>query len=187
MSKYSSYVPRASRQKVMIAEVNGGDQLEMFLRHFPKRIQKDIVNASVARGAAVLRKAVKDNIKKMGLVRSGNLLGSVKRRKKKGTVGVYQVYTDKRGSHSHLIEFGTSPRKLKKPLKLRLNGTWVTVKHTGSTPARPFFRNAIDESKDRVRIEMMKAASRRMEREANKMSQKFGTLSKSYRRKLRYG
>jgi len=45
------------------------------------------------------------------------------------------------------LEFGTGPRKLKKPHRVKIDGKWVTVTHTGSLPARPFLRPALDDPK----------------------------------------
>lgn len=48
------------------------------------------------------------------------------------------------GLHAHLVEFGTAPRKLKKPRAVPLfgGGGFVTITHTGSMPAQPFLRPA---------------------------------------------
>lgn len=159
--------------------------LAAMLKDFPMKIQKDIANASVAAGASIVRKRTRANIKSRGLVKAGNLLKSIKLRKRRDRQGFYYIYADgKLARHAHLSEFGTAPRRLKKPVVIFDNGQFYTIRQTGSVPATPFMRPALEENKSEVMVAMHRKMKQRMEKEVQKMSRSYRTLSKSYRRKL---
>lgn len=168
----------------MSAEINGWQAMGNLLKEFPERIQRDIVNSAASAGATLVKNRAKKNIKQNGSVVTGNLLNSVRSRKKKRTHGIYEVFTDKSAPHAHLVEFGTGPRVLDKPLEVKIGNNWVTITHTGSMPAKPFFRPALDENHEEIMRKIAERMSKRMAAEAKKMSQKYSTLSKTYRRKL---
>ncbi len=168
----------------MKAEINGWKEISKLLDNFPDRIQRDVVNSVAAAGANVVKKEAKKNIKANGSIETGRLYNSIRTKKKKGLHGVYQIYSDRTAGHSHLVEFGTGPRKLSKPKKVKIGNNWVEITHTGTMPAKPFFRPALDENHRLVVRKMFERAAKRMAKEAEKMSQRYGTLSKSYRRKL---
>jgi len=50
--------------------------------------------------------------------------------------------------YGHLVEYGTAPRKYKKPQYRNIGGKWVRVRHTGSAPAQPFMRPAFESNKE---------------------------------------
>lgn len=52
--------------------------------------------------------------------------------------------------YGHFVEFGTAPRKYRKPQYRRIGGKWVKVKHTGSMPAHPFMRPAFEKNKENI-------------------------------------
>jgi HK97 gp10 family phage protein len=52
--------------------------------------------------------------------------------------------------YGHLVEFGTAPRKYRKPQYRKIGGKWVKVTHTGSTPAQPFMRPAFEKNKENI-------------------------------------
>ena len=52
--------------------------------------------------------------------------------------------------YGHLVEYGTAPRKYKKPQYRNINGKWVRVRHTGSAPAQPFMRPAFEKNKENI-------------------------------------
>lgn len=59
--------------------------------------------------------------------------------------------TTSAGYHAHLVEFGTKPRKLKKPRVVDFGGDHpVTITHTGAMPAQPFLRPAWRASRTRM-------------------------------------
>lgn len=175
----------AVQRSGMTATLDGGKELEALLKQFPQRIQRDIVNSVASRGAVVLKKYIKRNIKANGSIETGDLYRSVRTKKIKGQHGKYHIYTDKSAPHAHLVEWGTGPRKLSEPTPMEIApGEWVTVTHTGSMPAKPFFRPALDEKQTEVLQEMRQRAAKRMMKEAEKMAQSYGTMSKSFRKKL---
>ena len=169
----------------MDLQIDGGEQLAKMLKAFPDRIHRDIINSGAAQGATVVKKHARNNLKANDSVEYGRILKSIKSRKKRGVHGQQEVFTDKTAPHAHLVEFGTGPRKLKKPISVELMpGQWRVITQTGSAPAKPFFRPALDENKEEVMAEMTKRVGKRMDKEAEKMNQQFGALSKSYRKKL---
>jgi len=166
-------------------KLHGADEMTRLLQNYPSMIQRDIVNSVAARGASVIKKNTKKNIRSIGAVRLGNLHNSIETKKKKGRDGSYWIYADSHfAPHAHLVEYGTAPRKLDKPVVINLGGTFVTVTHTGSVGAQPFMRPALTEHVTEVLAAMKKRAKKGMEKHAKKMNQKYGTLSKAYRRKL---
>lgn len=166
------------------AEVNGWKQLSKLLGDLPERLQRKVVNSAASAGAQVIVKEAKNNIRQNGSIKTGTLLDSIRKRKKKRTHGIYEVFTDKSAPHAHLVEWGTGPRKLKQPKEIKINGTWRIITQTGSMPAKPFFRPAVDENQNVIMRKMTERMAKRLAAEAEKMSQQYRTLKKSYRRQL---
>ena len=169
----------------------GGEMLSKLLKDFPPKIRETVLDGAVGAGATVIKKEAQKNLKQNGSIKSGNLYRSLKTQKVKGTHGVYRIFTqgrfapkNQRGPHAHLVEFGTAPRRLKEPHYVQIKGNWVWVEYTGSMPAKPFFRPAIDEHKPETLKAMAFRLAKRMEKEAEKMARSYRTLSKSYRRRL---
>ena len=156
--------------------------LTAFLREFPERVRRDIINSAASAGATYIRKQAKKNIEQNGSVESGGLRDSMRTRKKRGMNGIYQIFST--APHAHLVEWGTGPRKFKKPRQVRIGGKWVVVESTGSMPAKPFFRPAVDENHPEILRRMRERLARRMAAEAAKMNQRYSQMSRSYRKKL---
>jgi len=176
--------PGGGGNKTSSFTLEGGEMLSRLLKDFPHKIQETILDATVSAGANVIKKEARKNIKQNHSIKTGNLYNSLKTQKVKGRHGVYRVFTDRGAPHSHLVEFGTGPRKLKKPHYAQIKGNWVMVEHTGSMPAKPFFRPAVDEHKPETLKAMMHRMAKRMAKEAEKMARSYRTLSKSYRKRL---
>ena len=169
---------------MMQATINT-QHIDAVLKEFPQRVQRDVVNAAASRGATVVRKFVRQNLKQINAIDTGDLYRAIRSRKVKRVHGVYTIYTDSSAFHAHLVEYGTGPRKLKKPTPFEIApGEWITLENTGSMPAKPFFRPALDERQGEILNEMRERAAKRMAKEAEKMSQKYSKLSKNYKRKL---
>lgn len=160
------------------------ERLTKLLKDFPDRIQRDVINAAASAGATVVKNEAKRNIRANGSEVTGRLYKSIRTKKKRGTHGVYQVFSDKTAGYSHLVEFGTGPRKLPKPRTVKIGGNWAEITHTGTMPAKPFLRPALDENHQKVMKKIVERMAKRMAKEADKMAQKYRTLSKSYRKKL---
>ncbi len=158
--------------------------LERVLKEFPGRVQRDIVNSVASRGATVVKKHAINNIKANGSVDSEALLNSIRTGKVKKKHGVYRVFTSEAAPHAHIVEYGTGPRKLDQPREVKLDGNWVTIEHTGSMPAIPFFRPVLDQKQIEIMSEMRKKMAERMSKVSAQMAQKYGRLSKTMRRKL---
>lgn len=160
-------------------------QIEAVLREMPERIQRDVVNSTASRGAAIVRKHARQNLKSNGSIDSGTLYNSVTKSKVKKVHGVYRIYTTKAAPHAHLVEFGTGPRKLKEPTPFEIApGQWITLKHTGSAPAKPFLRPALDENQVEILREMKIRAAKRLAEVSQQMAQRYSRLSKTMRRKI---
>ena len=176
--------PGSSGRKASSFTLEGGEMLSKLLKDFPHKVQETILDATVSGGASVIKKEARKNIKQNHSIKTGKLYDSLKTQKVKGRHGVYRIFTDRKAPHAHLVEFGTGPRTLKKPHYAQIKGNWVMVEHTGSMPAKPFFRPAVDENKQETLKAMMLRMAKRMAKEAEKMAQSYRTLSKSYRRRL---
>ncbi len=108
----------------------------------------------------LVKKAVEDGLRKTGnlyrrearkVARSkikkkytGNLVKRIRVSKVKSYHGAARIVVSAAAPHAHLIEFGTSPRVLKKPRWFNLNGKWVRLTHTGQMPPKPFMRTAFE-------------------------------------------
>ncbi len=158
--------------------------IEQALKAFPERLQRDIVNSVASRGAQVVKKHAKRNIKANGSIYTGTLYNAIKTAKVKNKHGVYRIFTGKDAPHAHLVEYGTGPRNLSEPKQVQIGNTWVTIEQTGSMPAKPFFRPALDENEIEVLREMKKRAAKRMTKVSEQMSRRYGRLSKTMKRKL---
>lgn len=163
-------------------QINGSRELEKFLKDFPLKVRETILDASVRAGGSVIRKEARGNLRANGSIKTGKLYKSFKVAKVRGVHGVVRVMTT--APHSHLVEFGTAPRKLKKPHFVQLGGKVVRVEYTGSMPAKPFFRPAIDEHHKDVMIAIALRMGKRMNAEAEKLASKYGSLKKSYRKRI---
>lgn len=163
-------------------QIGGTKELERFLKDFPFKVRETILDASVRAGASVIRKEGRKNIRENGSIKTGKLFKSFKVVKVRGVHGVMRIMTT--APHSHLVEFGTSPRKLKEPRHVNLNGKWVLVEYTGSTPAKPFFRPAIDEHHKEVMMAIALRMGKRMSAEAEKLASRYGSLKKSYIKRI---
>lgn len=164
--------------------LEGGKELERLLKDFPFKMQEKILDASVRAGASVVRKEARKNLRQNKSIVTGNLYNSIKIEKTKGIHGIFKIFTSRRGPHAHLVEYGTGPRRLKEPHYMKLGGHWVWVEHTGSVPAKPFFRPAMDEHHRDILKAIMFRMAKRMAKEAEKMAGSYRTLSKSYRKRI---
>lgn len=169
----------------MNLQIEGGNPLTKLMKQFPERIRRDIINAGAARGATIVKQQAKKNLKQNGSYESGTLWRAIKTKKARGQHGIYHVFVDKDGWYAHLVEFGHAGVMLKKPVPYEITpGKWITLKKTGTAPAKPFFRPAMEDNKVLILTEIQKRIAKRMAAEAVKMSQSYGTLKKSYRKKL---
>lgn len=138
----------------MVSKVLGLDEIQRKLDTLPDKIQQRVLasgNGAVARAIA----------KEMKTGLSGSIhpfLGAVKvasdpeKRKTKGyIIGLRKPFS----SLAHFFEFGTGPRTQK-----------TTGRYTGSMPAQPFMRPAIEGmSAEDVELIWTKAAGRNLERQ----------------------
>lgn len=171
-----------SKNSATVFKLDGAEALKGLLNEFPVRIQRDILNSAGRAGAGVIKKEVKKNIKAKGLIKTGRLYKGISVKKASGRHGVFYIYS--KSPVGHLLEYGTVSRKLNEPHKVKLKSGVVMVSYTGQVKATPFFRPAIDENKQEVVKAIMVRAAKRMAAESEKMTRKWGTMSKSYRRKL---
>lgn len=165
--------------------LDGGNELSQLLAAYPRTVQEKVLNASVSAGATLVIKRARRNLVANGSVRTGNLYGSLKKEKVKRTVGVYRVFTAwPKGAHAHLVEYGTGPRILKEPRLVRIGSNLVTITHTGSAPAKPFLRPAIDEGQREIIAAIGKRFVKRLEAESAKLAARYGTMKSSYKRSI---
>ena len=171
--------------------IQNGVAIERMLKEFPKAIQKNIASGIVNAGGQVLVKEIRKNIKAKTTKRTGNLIKGVKKRKRRGLPHRVLVYMGAPAYHSHLVEYGTVQRrpaqrkgKRTQVRVVKLKGQLKRIVHTGRMTATPFFRPAVDESHQLILAGMQKYAGKRILKEALKLSGKYRTMKKTYRRKL---
>lgn len=170
---------------VMDLQIHGSDPLSILMRKYPERIRRDIINAGAARGATVVKQRAKRILKRNGSYESGTLYNAIKTKKAKGLNGVQHIYISKEGWYAHLVEFGHAGKSLKKPVPFEFQpGVWRVIDRTGTAPPKAFMRPAMEDDKTGLLVEIQKRIAKRMAKEAEKMSQDFRTLKKSYRKKL---
>lgn len=162
--------------------LDGVKELNSLFKALPIEIRKDVINASASAGATLLKKETKKEIQARGLIKTGNYLRSIKTRKVRGYYGIYHVYSD--APHAHLIELGTVERVLKKPRFVRLGSNVVRIESTGIMPPNPVFRYIADNRKQEVIQAIARRYYKRLHAETKKLTQRYRTMSKSYRRKI---
>lgn len=176
---------RYTQKGVTSFNIEGGPELERFLKMYPQKIQNNVLDAVVRAGASLVRKEARKNLKQNGSVKSGLLYNSFKIEKIKGVHGEFRIFTDRSSPHAHLVEYGTALRRFDKPHVVQLSpGVWATVWHTGSATAKPFFRPALDENHDKVLKVMAERLLKRLVIEAEKLAGPYSGFSKSYKRKI---
>lgn len=137
--------------------------------------QRVIANAVGAAGrpilAAAKRFAPRSTTRKRGMHLQDALAMRVVR-EKGGRSAVARIGARAgKAKHAHLVEFGSGPRRHRK------NGKW-----TGTMPARPFLRRAMEAEGPRAVQLLARAFGRGLEREATRLAQGRLTLKGRIRR-----
>ncbi len=123
-----------------VVEIEGKKEFENTLRNLVKSLPNEKVEPVMMEGAKVIADAARSKAPKGP---TGNLKRSIKSKFLR-QIGNYPrsaaaAVDRKIAPHAHLIEYGTKPRVQK-----------TTGRPTGTGPARPFFRPAVDTNIARV-------------------------------------
>lgn len=135
----------------------GFDDIDKVLAALPGKFGPQVLTKTLRKAA----KPLVDEAKKLVPVDKGELKKSIGVEQSKVAGNYVGVQAGPRrgmfaGYHAHLVEYGTGPRKLDKPITLKIGSKWVTITHTGSMPAHPFMRPAYDAKIGQVQEEVKK-------------------------------
>lgn len=167
------------------AELIGGEALEQVLKQLPREVKKQVIKSAVGSGAQLLKREARKNVLANGSYETGLLYRSIVARKKKGTNDWYQVGVLETAPHARLVEYGTSPRKLRQPTKMEIApGQWVTITKTGAMPAKPFLTPAVDEKYQEVWEKITERLYKGILRQATELTKKYGQLTKATKKRL---
>ena len=157
-------------------KLEGAAQLDSLLMDFPRQIKKRIIANAVSAGATVMRQEVERQapIQKR-FASTYPLKKSILSRKVRGK-DFYHVGPSRRAPHAHLVEFGTGPRKFKKPHFVNLGGRRVFVTHSGIMPANPFMRRAFNIKGVAAVNKILRQMEKRIHIEARRLRLKHGTM-----------
>ncbi len=141
--------------------IYGFDDAAEKLESLPDKIERKIGIKAIRAGAWLIINAARQNLQRLGAVKTGNLRKSIGLKTKKAkthligvTIGA-RIDGEHSGQHAHLVEFGTSPHVIRSR-KLMSDGSTVyghIVTHPGSRP-KPFLRPAIDTNEDAVLLKV---------------------------------
>lgn len=134
--------------------LTGFDDLNYYLSTFTKKVEKRILKGSLSRGAIVIKKQAKLNLRQKTVRRSGTLFKAIKHKTLKGERATVRVFVEKGsgakydGWYAHIIEGGARPHPIsprKKGEKLRVGkGYFGKISHPG-IQARPFMKPALEQ------------------------------------------
>lgn len=122
----------------------GKDEFSRTLLELAKSLPNEKTEPIMMEGAKIVAAAAKANAAQVTKRKTGNLLKGI------NTKFLRQISNYPRSTaavsnapHDHLVEYGTAPRRQK-------NG-----RYTGSMPAHPFFRPAVDTNKGRIQNQII--------------------------------
>ena len=118
-------------------EIIGKEEFERTLLELAKSLPNEKTEPVMMEGAKIVAAAAKANAPQG---KTGNLKKGIKAKQLRQISNYPRSAAAVSNSpHDHLVEYGTAPRIQKK-----------TGRYTGSMPAHPFFRPAVDTNRDRV-------------------------------------
>lgn len=162
----------------------GARAIDSVMRELPRKVQDDVAGKVTRAGAGVFRREAKKNIRRNGSIDSGTLYRSIIVKKVKGTKDTFRIGADKSAPHAHLVEWGTSLRKLKNPKHIQVNGQWLTITHTGRMPAKPFLRPAVDTKQDEANKKMIEKFWKEINKVSANLNKKYSEMPTRLKRQL---
>ena len=121
-------------------DVRGLEEAPRKIRSILSAVTSEDVENVLLQGARIVRDEAK---RRAPVGPTGNLKRSLKAKKGKRRgklfATAFAAVDRKIAPHAHLVEYGTGPRRQK-----------TTGRYTGQMPAIPFFRPAVDATKDQV-------------------------------------
>lgn len=151
-----------------MSRIIGVDRLFKSLNGLDNSLRNKELSKTLFASSRIVQEAVKANAPE----KTGELKKNIRRRRIKtdGLVTGVEVYLAPKIFYGHILELGSQQHFLALPgQKIKINGSVVSgpITHPGLSP-RPFFRPAIDASKDlfladfskRVKTEIKKNAKR---------------------------
>lgn len=144
----------------MTVKILGIDEIQKKLDKLPEKMQKNVLASGNRAVATQVKRRMINNsesttVKRAATVKQAAFNGMRSRNKWAFVVGLRRPFS----SLTHLLEFGTGPRVQK-----------TTGRSTGSMPAQPFMRPALEEmTPSLVEKIWTKSASRNLERQLKKL------------------
>jgi len=135
-------------------KLKGDKELERTIKKLSKCLEPDEVESVFLKGAKAIARDAKSRAPRgpTGNLKKAIVAKTLRRIGNKPAPAIAAVDYGK-APHAHLVEYGTGPRYQKK-----------TGRYTGQMPARPFFRPAWDENKDRVLKKIVEELEEKVER-----------------------
>lgn len=147
----------------------GAKELQEAFLNIPAYVNSGVVDSELREAGKPLIKRAKEIASNAD--NTGNLsksIGALSDRKLAGEPAAIVMGPRRgrghKGHHAHLVEYGTGPRKLLKPVRAKVNGKWVTATSTGTMPAFPFMRPAFDAKAQEVAENVKRIYSRLIEK-----------------------
>jgi HK97 gp10 family phage protein len=134
-------------------EIEGMNELYKQLNALNKSLSPEVVEPLLMKAGTELKTAILSKIDSVVKTKTGNLKKGVKveQMKRRGD-NPRSVIVRPTAPHTYIIEHGTSDRYQK-----------TTGRYTGYGPARPFFRPAVDENKERIYTEIVSEMKKSVE------------------------
>ena len=153
-------------------QIKGLKELDKFLKLLPAQPLRTVTKAAIKASGKPVVKQIRINLNKHS--RSGGLKKSVIQKSitKRDPANVAIIIgfrlglkgSKNTGPHAHLVEFGTGPRINK------------AGKSTGQMPATPFFRPALDSTREIQFQTLARELKKRIEKMARKIARKAGSI-----------
>lgn len=94
-------------------EIKGLKELDAVLKSLPEKIEQNVMRGAIRAGQKVMLDAVREKLRSNGLVRSGDLINSLRiqfdrKAKKRGWLNAKVVVGNKEAFYAHMVEFGTA-------------------------------------------------------------------------------
>jgi hypothetical protein len=165
--------------------IKGMAELKRNLNDLPARIQKNVLRTAIFRAAQTIRDVAKLKLQANGNVRSGKLLKDIKASRSQGSPSEVVAKVEagsRKGKRSawygFLVERGHAVKravgyraKARQPV---VGQTQITRKTAtvGHVPASPFLVPALEENREKIKLEILKGIQEEMAKAFAKLSAK---------------
>lgn len=164
------------------AELLNMEEIGKLIRALPKELGQYAISSSTLSAATVVQKAIKQASPRSSKAKKyGHLSDNIKKKRTENAnlATTYTVYVPRKIFWAKWVEEGTvlRPAVKRKPGQSRranLGGRVVTITDTGRMPARPFFKQAFENSFPEARRRLQEVIWDRTQKAIKNLSGKFG-------------